>query len=62
MVLRDANQELGPELVERFVQASQSFILQLKAAVEQVVRPKMKVVHGGGEQSESRGGHLTIVR
>lgn len=62
MVLRDANQELGPELVERFVAANQTFILQLKAAVEQLTRPAMQVVHGGGEQTTSRAGHLTIVR
>ena len=64
MVLRDADQELGRELVERYVAANQTFILQLKAAVEQVTAPKraMKVVHGGGEQTASRAGHLNIVR
>jgi hypothetical protein len=65
MVLRDANQQLGRDLVQRYVRGHQGFITELQAAIEKVTqppRPAMKVVDGGGAQTELRAGHLTIVR
>ena len=65
LVLRDANQQLGAELVQRFVLGNQSFLEKLRAAVEQLStqeRPRMEVLPGGGAQSALRAGHLTIVR
>jgi hypothetical protein len=64
MVLRDANQKFGRELVQRFVRGHQGFLNELQAAIEQLTnsRPSMKIVAGGGEQTEVRAGHLSIVR
>ena len=65
MVLRDANQQLGQNVVERFVLGHQDFITELQAAIEQLTvraRPSMVVVTGGGAQTETRAGHLSIVR
>ena len=64
MVLRDANQQLGREVVERFVVGHQEFIRDLQAAIEQIAprRPSMTVVSGGGEQTQTREGHLSVVR
>lgn len=64
-VLRDANQQLGRDLVQRFVRGHQSFLTELQAAIEQLAgnaRPSMTIVRGGGEQTEVRAGHLSIVR
>jgi hypothetical protein len=65
MVLRDANQQFGRELVQRFVRGHQGFLNELQAAIEQLTvnsRPSMTIVPGGGEQTETRAGHLSIVR
>ena len=65
MVLRDANQQLGTQLVQRFVRGQQGFIADLRAAIERVTeraRPSMVVVQGGGAQTASRNGHLSIIR
>lgn len=65
MVLRDANEELGRDLVQRFVLGHQSFLTELKAAVEQLVvrpRPRLVSVSGGGSQTSVRAGKLTLVR
>jgi hypothetical protein len=65
MVLRDANQELGRELVQRFVLGHQSFLAELRAAIEQMTgppRPSMVVVSGGGAQTSVRAGKLRLVR
>jgi hypothetical protein len=65
MVLRDAKQELGRDLVQRYVLAHQGFLTELQAAVEQlVVRPRasLVMVSGGGAQTSVRAGKLTLVR
>jgi hypothetical protein len=65
MVLRDANQQLGQSVVERYVLGHRDFIVELQAAIEQLTersKPSMVVVPGGGAQTESRAGHLSIVR
>lgn len=65
MVLRDADQQLGQELVQRFVLGQRDFIAELQAVVEQLVidpRPSMAVVDGGGAQTTLRAGHLSLVR
>jgi hypothetical protein len=65
MLLRDANQQFGNELVERFVRGHQGFLTELQAAIEQLTggtRPSMSIVPGGGEQTEVRAGHLSVVR
>jgi hypothetical protein len=65
LVLRDAKQELGPELVERFVVGHRAFIADLQAAVEQLTarpRPPLVSVRGGGAQTSVPAGTLTLVR
>jgi hypothetical protein len=65
MVLRDANQQLGQKVVERYVRGHRDFIVDLQAAIEKLtapVKPKMVLVAGGGVQTETRAGHLSIVR
>lgn len=65
MVLRDANQQLGRDVVERFVIGQQGFLDELHRAVEQLTigaRPSMVVVEGGGAQTTVREGHLSLVR
>jgi hypothetical protein len=65
MVLRDANEELGRDVVQRFVLGHQAFLTELKTAVEQLVvrpRPKLVSVSGGGSQTSVRAGKLTLVR
>ena len=65
MVLRDANQQLGSDVVERFVIGQQGFLEELHRAVEQLTigaRPSMVVVEGGGAQTTVREGHLSLVR
>lgn len=65
MVLRDANHQLGSEIVERFVVGQQGFLDELHRAVEQLTngaRPSMVVVQGGGAQTTVREGHLSLVR
>jgi hypothetical protein len=64
MVLRDANRLLGRDLVQRAVQGHQNFANELNAVVARLTappRPTMKVLPGGGAQSELRSGHLTLV-
>ncbi len=63
-VLRDANQHFGRELVQRFVRGHQGFLSELQAAIEQLTesRPSMTIVSGGGEQTDVRAGHLSVVR
>lgn len=64
LILRDANQQLGNELVQRFVFGHQAFIEQLQAAAEAAIsaRPRMKLVTGGSAQTQLRTGHLSLVR
>ena len=65
MVLRDADRQLGVELVQRFVLGHRDFIAELEAVVDQLVihpRPSMVVVDGGGAQTTLRAGHLSLVR
>lgn len=64
-VLRDANQQFGRDLVQRFVRGHQGFLTELQAAIDQLTgnaKPSMSIVSGGGEQTEVRAGHLSIVR
>ena len=64
MVLRDANQQLGEQVVERFVRGHRDFIVDLQAAIESLAprKPSMVVVNGGGAQTETKAGHLSVVR
>jgi hypothetical protein len=67
MVLRDANQQLGEQLVERFVSGHRAFIQELEVAIGRLTdapqpAPAMEVVPGGGAQTSVRTGHLSIVR
>jgi hypothetical protein len=64
MVLRDADQQLGRNTVQRFVLEQRTFMSELQAAVEQLTggRQNMGVVQGGGAQTTLRTGHLSIVR
>jgi hypothetical protein len=65
MVLRDANERLGQSVVERYVIGHRDFITQLQAAIDELTsraRPSMVVVAGGGAQTQSRAGHLSLVR
>ncbi|HKU38728.1 MAG TPA: hypothetical protein VJR89_11290 [Polyangiales bacterium] len=65
MVLRDANQQLGQQLVERFVSGHRAFIQELEVAVGRLTeapKPSMAVVPGGGAQTTARTGHLSLVR
>ena len=63
-VLRDPEQHLGEELVQRFVLGRQRFIRDLQAALEQLGTrgSTLSIVHGGGEETAIRTGHLSIVR
>ena len=65
LILRDANKQLGNELVQRFVFGHRAFIEQLQAAAEALTarpRPRMNVVNGGSAQTQLRTGHLSLVR
>jgi len=65
LVLRDADRQLEPELVRRFVLGHQGFIRGLQSAVERLTappRPSMLIVQGGGERTQLRAGHLSLVR
>lgn len=65
MVLREANQQLGPDLVERFVRGQRDFLQELQAAVEQLAvrpAPSMELIEGGGAETRLRAGHLSLVR
>jgi hypothetical protein len=68
MLLRDANECLGRDVVESAVIGHQGFLGELKSAVTELVlrpagqaKPRMEVLDGGGAQSESRSGHLRMV-
>ena len=65
MVLCDAAEHLGREVVQRAVHGHRAFLGELRATVQQLTapaRPSMAVVHGGGEQTTTRAGHLRLVR
>lgn len=64
LILRNANNQLGRELVERYVLGQQTFIEQLQAAAQGLMssRPRMVVVKGGQAQTAMRTGHLSLVR
>jgi len=65
MLLRDANQHLGRDLVQRFVRGHRDFIDELQTAIAQLSVPprtKMLLVDGGGAQTTLRAGHLSLVR
>ncbi|HKP61686.1 MAG TPA: hypothetical protein VJV78_33380 [Polyangiales bacterium] len=58
-LLRDADQQRGRD----FVDDHPSFIRDLQAAIEMLTTPpNMDLVHGGGERTTLRTGHLSIVR
>lgn len=67
MLLRDADACLGREVVESAVMGHREFLSQLKSAVSELVirpaqkKPSMKVLNGGGAQSETRSGHLRVL-
>jgi hypothetical protein len=67
LLLRDAHDTLGRELVQSAVQGHQGFLNDLKSAVTELVlrpaqrKPHMQVLNGGGVQSETRSGHLRVV-
>jgi hypothetical protein len=67
MLLRDANECLGRELVQTAVAGHREFLNELKSAVSELVirpaqrRPSMQVLDGGGVQSETRSGHLRVL-
>ncbi|MET0385129.1 MAG: hypothetical protein ABW321_04180 [Polyangiales bacterium] len=63
-LMRDAKELLGPTVVQQAVQGHRDFIDDLQAAVRRVTtpaRPSLVVVRGGGEQTASRAGHLTVL-
>jgi hypothetical protein len=64
MLLRDADEALGREVVARARRGYQQFVSELKLTVEKLTGPRssMSVVAGGCDQSQARAGHLTIVR
>jgi hypothetical protein len=64
LILRDASDQLGNDLVQRFVVGQQAFIEQLQEAVHVLTAapPRMKLVQGGSAQTELRTGHLSLVR
>jgi len=64
IILRNANDQLGRDLVQRFVLGQQSFIEQLQAAAQNLTarQPRMSVVDGGQAQTALRTGHLSLVR
>lgn len=63
MLLRDADEALGREVVVRARKGYQQFVSELKVTIERLTGPRssLSVVAGGGESSE-RAGHLTLVR
>ncbi|HET6336008.1 MAG TPA: hypothetical protein VFG30_22430 [Polyangiales bacterium] len=64
LILRNANNQLGRDLVERFALGQRSFIEQLQAAAHGLIasQPRMVVVKGGQAQTAVRTGHLSLVR
>jgi len=68
LVLRHATNLLGPDVVRRALIGHREFMGELKAAVDRLtapppaLRPSMRVVAGGGAQSDARAGHLNVVR
>jgi hypothetical protein len=64
LILRDANDQLGNDLVQRYVRGQQAFIEQLQQAAQSLIsnRPRMVVVNGGQAQTALRTGHLSVVR
>jgi hypothetical protein len=65
LVLRDASEQLGRDLVQQAVLGHREFLGELRATVQQLTasaRPSMAIVHGGGEQTTTRAGHLTLLR
>jgi hypothetical protein len=67
MLLRDADAALGRELVQTAVSGHREFMNQLQSAITELVirpaqnKPRMKVLNGGGAQSETRSGHLRVI-
>ena len=67
MLLRDADACLGREVVQSAVMGHREFMSQLQSAVTELVirpaqkKPSMKVLNGGGVQSETRSGHLRVI-
>lgn len=72
MVLCDARRVLGRDTVRRAVLGHRDFVGELRAALERLTnapesestppaRPSMMVIKGGGDQSEARTGHLSVV-
>ena len=64
VVLRDAREVLGYEVVQQVVAGHRSFALQLKATIESLTGParRFELVEGGAAQTPASTGHLTLVR
>jgi hypothetical protein len=65
VVLRDATQLLGRDVVQRAVHRHRDFMTELQGAIQRLASPgraSMIVVPGGGDQTSAREGHLTVVR
>lgn len=64
LILRDANHQLGSDVVQKFVLGQQAFIEQLSAAAQALTstKPRMVLVPGGSAQTALRTGHLSLVR
>jgi hypothetical protein len=59
-VLRDA--ALGREHQARFALGQRRFFAALETALERLTEPALVVVPGGGAQTKTREGHLSLVR
>jgi hypothetical protein len=64
LLLRNADEALGRETVQRARRGYQQFVSELKLTVDKLTGSQsgMTVVAGGGDQTEARAGHLTLVR
>jgi hypothetical protein len=64
-LLQDAHALLGPELVQEVLQGHELFARELSRTLAPHIapeRPALKLVRGGGAQSDTRAGHLELVR
>ena len=61
MVLRDARKLLGPDVIRRTILDTRDFVGELRQTLQNLTRKRLSLIEGGGEQSESRQGHLSLV-
>lgn len=64
MVLRSASELLGKDAVQSALSGHEEFARELTWTITQLTgpaRPNMTLVQGGGVQSETRSGHLTLI-